>query len=169
MLKVKYLQLTNSKRRLSRETHTKQVVNEEAARVAGTLTSTTLIMVSFSNHVHLGSGVHPLSSYPGSFIRRLVPAWKICHSHFPPPPFSPLVCPTLNSPICPFHPLLATLACCRAPASSSAQVNLSSRFFTKLNLALINNAHPLYEHVLHRLRASLFHPAAVLRPALRHC
>lgn len=67
--------------------------------------------------------------------------------------------PTLNSPVCPFDPLLATLACCRAPAaSSSAQVNLSSQFFTKLNFTLINNAHPvlLYEDVLRRIGASLF-------------
>lgn len=80
------------------EKRTQRLVDEEAAGVAGGRASTTLTMASLCNHFHLGSGARPLSSHP---------AFRFL-----------LFSPTLNSPVCPFDPLLAALACCRAPAAS---------------------------------------------------
>lgn len=99
--------------------------------------------------------IKTFSSYPGSLNGRPIPPRRSAiplFIHFL--PFSP----TLNLLLDPFNHLPARTGLQQGPVTSSAQVNLSSQFFTKLNFALINNAHPLlpYEDRLHWLGASLF-------------
>lgn len=81
--------------------------------------------------------IKPFSSHPDSLLQ--------CHPIPPetlPFPLSSISFPSIQ-PLISFQPPAGHTGLLQGPVTSSVQVNHSSQFSTKLNFALINNAHPL--------------------------